>query len=76
MSDRPASLTPPPEGYAEWLAELKRRIHGAQQRATLPLPQAGSKTRMRAMRLRRFSSLILLSPAASGAGRAPTRPAR
>lgn len=34
-SDRPVSLTPPPQGYAEWLAELKRRIHTAQQRATL-----------------------------------------
>ncbi|WP_374668298.1 YhcG family protein [Ramlibacter sp.] len=35
MSDRPASLTQPPQGYAEWLAELKRRIDSAQQRATL-----------------------------------------
>ena len=35
MSDRPVSLTPPPQGYAEWLAELKRRIHSSQQRATL-----------------------------------------
>jgi predicted nuclease of restriction endonuclease-like (RecB) superfamily len=35
MSDRPASLTPAPHGYAEWLAELKHRIHAAQQRATL-----------------------------------------
>jgi predicted nuclease of restriction endonuclease-like (RecB) superfamily len=35
MSDRPASLTPPPTGYADWLAELKTRIHGAQQRAAL-----------------------------------------
>jgi predicted nuclease of restriction endonuclease-like (RecB) superfamily len=35
MSDQPISLTPPPEGYAEWLADLKGRIHGAQQRATL-----------------------------------------
>lgn len=35
MSDRPASLTQPPEGYAEWLADLKGRIHSAQQRATL-----------------------------------------
>ncbi len=35
MSDRPASLTPPPQGYAEWLADLKSRIHSAQQRATL-----------------------------------------
>lgn len=25
----------PPDGYADWLTELKRRIHGAQQRATL-----------------------------------------
>ena len=30
-----ASLTPPPEGYADWLADLKGRIHTAQQRATL-----------------------------------------
>jgi len=35
MSDQPVSLTPPPQGYAEWLAELKTRIHTAQQRATL-----------------------------------------
>ena len=28
-------LTIPPEGYAEWLADLKSRIHTAQQRATL-----------------------------------------
>ena len=34
MSDEPVSL-PPPQGYAEWLAELKARIHSAQQRATL-----------------------------------------
>ncbi len=34
MSD-PVNLTPPPPGYAEWLAELKTRIHSAQQRATL-----------------------------------------
>ena len=33
--DDPISLTPPPAGYAEWLAELKTRIHSAQQRATL-----------------------------------------
>ena len=31
---RPA-LTAPPTGYADWLAELKTRIHTAQQRATL-----------------------------------------
>ena len=35
MSDQPASLAPPPEGYADWLADLKGRIHTAQQRATL-----------------------------------------
>ena len=35
MSDKPVSLTQPPQGYAEWLAELKTRIHAAQQRATL-----------------------------------------
>jgi predicted nuclease of restriction endonuclease-like (RecB) superfamily len=33
--DKPISLTPPPEGYADWLADLKGRIHTAQQRATL-----------------------------------------
>ena len=35
MSDKPTSLIPPPEGYADWLADLKGRIHTAQQRATL-----------------------------------------
>ena len=35
MSDKPVSLTPPPAGYADWLADLKDRIHHAQQRATL-----------------------------------------
>ena len=35
MSDSPISLTPPPAGYADWLADLKGRIHTAQQRATL-----------------------------------------
>ena len=35
MSDKPTSLTPPPEGYADWLADLKGRIYTAQQRATL-----------------------------------------
>ena len=35
MTDGPASLTPPPAGYPDWLAELKTRIHSAQQRAAL-----------------------------------------
>ncbi|MDD4978574.1 MAG: PDDEXK nuclease domain-containing protein [Gallionella sp.] len=35
MSDKPVRLTAPPEGYADWLADLKARIHSAQQRATL-----------------------------------------
>ena len=35
MSDKPVSLTPSPEGYTDWLADLKSRIHTAQQRATL-----------------------------------------
>jgi predicted nuclease of restriction endonuclease-like (RecB) superfamily len=34
-SDPPVSLTSAPEGYADWLADLKGRIHSAQQRATL-----------------------------------------
>lgn len=33
--DEPVSLTPPPAGYTDWLADLKGRIHTAQQRATL-----------------------------------------
>ena len=32
---KPVGLMPPPEGYADWLADLKGRIHTAQQRATL-----------------------------------------
>jgi len=36
MSDeKPVRLTAPPEGYANWLDELKNRIHSAQQRAAL-----------------------------------------
>ncbi len=35
MSNQPARLAAPPEGYADWLAELKGRVHAAQQRAAL-----------------------------------------
>jgi predicted nuclease of restriction endonuclease-like (RecB) superfamily len=35
MSDNPVSLTLAPEGYANWLGEVKSRIHNAQQRAAL-----------------------------------------
>lgn len=31
----PVALTGAPAGYADWLAELKARIHVAQQRAAL-----------------------------------------
>ena len=33
--DSPVALAAPPTGYADWLAELKTRIHTAQQRAAL-----------------------------------------
>ncbi|GAK27509.1 PDDEXK nuclease domain-containing protein [Serratia liquefaciens] len=33
--ERPASMTPIPSGYADWLADLKGRIHSARQRAAL-----------------------------------------
>lgn len=33
--DTPLGLTPVPAGYAEWLADIKARIHTAQQRAAL-----------------------------------------
>lgn len=35
MGDQPVSLAPTPEGYADWLVDLKSRIHSAQQRAAL-----------------------------------------
>lgn len=35
MAEPAPALTEPPEGYLEWLAALKGRIHAAQQRATL-----------------------------------------
>lgn len=35
MTERLISLTTPPDGYTDWLAELKTRIHTAQQRAAL-----------------------------------------
>ncbi|WP_374324955.1 DUF1016 N-terminal domain-containing protein [Azonexus sp.] len=35
MSEPPLRFTEPPAGHADWLADLKTRIHTAQQRATL-----------------------------------------
>ncbi|WP_374413906.1 YhcG family protein [Hydrogenophaga sp.] len=35
MSNAPGSVISTPDGYTEWLSELKNRIHSAQQRATL-----------------------------------------
>jgi predicted nuclease of restriction endonuclease-like (RecB) superfamily len=35
MIGEPTALTPTPQGYADWLAELKGRIQTAQQRAAL-----------------------------------------
>lgn len=35
MSDKPPSLTTPPDGYSDWLTDLQDRIHHAQQRASL-----------------------------------------
>lgn len=35
MSDKPVKLIPAPQGYVDWLAELKTRIHTAQQRAVV-----------------------------------------
>ncbi|MES2598211.1 MAG: PDDEXK nuclease domain-containing protein [Verrucomicrobiota bacterium] len=35
MNDTPVSLTATPAGYADWLADLKDRIHTARQRAAL-----------------------------------------
>lgn len=37
MSDKPVSLVPAPGGYANWLGELKKCIHGAQQWAAYAL---------------------------------------
>lgn len=37
MTDQAVKLTPPPEGYADWLADLKVQIHNAQQRAAQAL---------------------------------------
>jgi len=35
MTGMPARLGTPPADYADWLADLKTRIHAAQQRAAL-----------------------------------------
>jgi len=35
MSNKPPYLTTPPDGYSDWLSDLKNRIHHAQQRASL-----------------------------------------
>lgn len=38
-SERLASLSPEPSGYAAWLTDLKGRIYIAQQRAALAVNQ-------------------------------------
>lgn len=38
-TSHPASLAVAPAGYAQWLTELKQRIHASQQRATLAVNQ-------------------------------------
>jgi hypothetical protein len=40
VGDLPATLKALPEGYAEWLADVKARVHAAQQRAAQSLNQA------------------------------------
>lgn len=35
MTDKPLALTDPPDGYGEWLADVKARVFAAQQRAVL-----------------------------------------
>lgn len=35
MSEQPSRLKSPPKGYADWLSDIKTRIHNSQQRATL-----------------------------------------
>lgn len=35
MNERSPALVEPPEGYGEWLTDLKARIHAAQQRAAI-----------------------------------------
>lgn len=35
MTQKSTNMTSPPEGYGEWLADLKHRIHHARQSATL-----------------------------------------
>lgn len=35
MSETSIGLTAPPEGYSDWLTDLKGRIHKAQQRASI-----------------------------------------
>jgi hypothetical protein len=35
VSEKVPALSQPPDGYADWLADLKVRIHAAQQRAAL-----------------------------------------
>ncbi|MDR0959925.1 MAG: PDDEXK nuclease domain-containing protein [Propionibacteriaceae bacterium] len=35
MTEKPPALVEPPAGYAQWLADVKSRVHAAQQRASL-----------------------------------------
>lgn len=40
MTERPIAMTDPPEGYGDWLAEVKSRIYAAQQHAALAVNTA------------------------------------
>ena len=37
MSDKPISLSDAPAGYTDWLGDIKKQIHEAQQRAAQAL---------------------------------------
>lgn len=39
VGDLPGALAPRPEGYVEWLADVKARVHAAQQRAAQAVNQ-------------------------------------
>ena len=39
MTDKPISLTTPPDCYTDWLQELKGRIHNVKQRVALAVNQ-------------------------------------
>lgn len=56
MSDKPVKLTPAPEGYVDWLAELKTRIERLSQDLRSAFPEMKGSSRANLTYMRAFAA--------------------